>query len=105
MKTNQSATVVAGRVVRPLASILVCGTIAFIAGCASEPESHLVSAPPPPPPASVPTIYSAPAPVYSTPTTSTTVYTTPQGTVAAVPSPVGASSIVVMQAPPAAQQE
>ena len=38
-------------------------------------------------------------------TATTTPVVTPNGIVAAVPTPVGASSIVVMQAPPAAQQE
>ena len=74
----------------------VCGAIALFAGCASEPESHVVSAPPPPPPATQPaaTVYTAPAATTAT-----------QPTVTAVPSPTGGSSIVVMQAPPAAQQE
>jgi hypothetical protein len=79
-------------------TLALFGAIGFLAGCASEPESHVVSAPPPAPPTAVPAaVYSQPA---------TPVYTqTPAGTVAAVPSPTGASSIVVMQAPPAAQQE
>jgi hypothetical protein len=77
----------------------LCGAIGLLAGCASEPESHVVSAPPPAPPT------TAPATVYTTPVATSQVYTTPSGTVAAMPSPVGASSIVVMQAPPAAQQE
>ena len=71
-----------------------------MAGCASEPSSVVVSAPPPPPPAtSAPVVYSTPAPATAT------VYTDSAGRQVAVPSPVGASSIVVMQAPPAAQQE
>ena len=88
MKTNISARA-AGLKVSSLALLAVCGAIG-LAGCASEPSSVVVSAPPPPPPASVPTaVYSAPgAPA-----------------AVAVPSPVGGSSIVVMQAPPAAQQE
>ncbi len=80
-------------------ALAACGAIGFLAGCASEPESHVVSAPPPPPPATAPaTVYTAPAtyPTYSAPA---------PATVATVPSPTGASSIVVMQAPPAAQQE
>lgn len=82
-------------------ALAVCGAIGFFAGCASEPESHVVSAPPPPPPGTAPaaTVYTTPAPAYSAP-----AYSAP-ATVAAVPSPTGASSIVVMQAPPAAQQE
>ena len=77
-------------------AVAVCGAIGLIAGCESEPESHVVSAPPPPPPV------TAPATVYSAPTYP---YSTAPATVTAVPSPTGASSIVVMQAPPAAQQE
>ena len=71
--------------------LATCGVAGFFAGCASEPQSHVVSAPPPLPPTS-----TAPAVVYSAPSAPAAV---------AVPSPVGASSIVVMQAPPAAQQE
>ncbi len=93
MKTNISAP--ADGYLRPsLAFVAVCGAIGFLAGCASEPASVVVSAPPPPPPgATAPVVYSAP------------VATQQGATVATVPSPVGASSIVVMQAPPAAQQE
>ena len=79
----------------------VCGAIGLFAGCASEPASVVVSAPPPLPPA-------APATVYSTPATVPVQVQTPQGVAtvqAPITSPVGASSIVVMQAPPAAQQE
>src|SRR5688572_17598667 len=84
-----------------LALFAACGAIGLLAGCASEPASVVVSAPPPPPPTSVaPTVYTtAPAPAQ------TTVYTNAAGQQIAVPSPVGASSIVVMQAPPQAQQE
>ena len=91
MKTNISARA-AGLKLPSLALLAVCGAIG-LAGCASEPSSVVVSAPPPPPPGSVPsaTVYSTPAPA--------------QPTAVAVPSPVGGSSIVVMQAPPAAQQE
>ena len=80
-----------------LALFAACGAIGLLAGCASEPSSVVVSAPPPPPPA-VPS-----ATVYSAPGTPATVVTQP--TAVAVPSPVGGSSIVVMQAPPTAQQE
>jgi len=76
-----------------------CGAIGILAGCASEPSSVLVTAPPPPPPA-VP-----PATVYSAPAATAVVPQPAQPTAVAVPSPVGGSSIVVMQAPPAAQQE
>lgn len=87
---------------KPLAQLAGLGAIAFAAGCASYPESHVVSAPPPPPPSSAPpaTVYTTPVPAPA----ATTTVTTPSGTYA-VPSPVGASSVVVMQAPPQAQQE
>ena len=95
MKTNISARADGLRLPSP-ALLAVCGALGLLAGCASEPSSVVVSAPPPPPPASVPaaTVYSAPP---------GTVVSQP--TAVAVPSPVGQSSIVVMQAPPAAQQE
>lgn len=97
MKTNISARADGLRI--PSAALLaVCGAIGLLAGCASEPASVVVSAPPPPPPGSVQqaTVYSTPAPA---------VAAQPQPSVVAVPSPVGGSSIVVMQAPPAVQQE
>jgi hypothetical protein len=97
MKTNISARTSGLRMSTPVL-LAVCGALGLFAGCASEPASVVVSAPPPPPPANVPqaTVYSTPAPV-------ATVQSQP--TAVAVPSPVGGSSIVVMQAPPAAQQE
>lgn len=99
MKTNIFARA-DGRITSSLALLAACGAIGLLAGCASEPSSVVVSAPPPPPP-------TTPAPVvYSTPAApATTVYTNSAGQQIAVPSPVGASSIVVMQAPPVAQQE
>ena len=101
MKTILSAQSRLGRRALAWASACaVCGTIGFLAGCAYEPESHVVSAPPPAPPSTAPaTVYTTPAPATSVPVV------TSNGTIAAVPTPVGASSIVVMQAPPAAQQE
>lgn len=84
MKTNISALIAA------------CGAVGFMAGCASEPASVVVSAPPPPAPATA---------VYTTPVATAPVAVAPGTAVATVPSPVGASSIVVMQQPPAAQQE
>lgn len=82
----------------PLTPLLtLCGAIALMAGCASEPASHLVSAPPP----------SAPTTAYATtpgPTTTTqTTQTTPTGTVVTTQSQP--STIVVTQAPPALQTE
>ena len=99
MKTINSARA-DGSVVPSLARLsVVCGAIGLLAGCASEPASVVVSAPPPPPPAA-----AQQATVYSAPATVPVAVQTPNG-VATVPTPVGASSIVVMQAPPAAQQE
>jgi hypothetical protein len=70
---------------------IVCGAILLFAGCESEPESHVVSAPPPPPPAMV-------QPVATTQTTTTT---TPSGqTITTQTQPV-----YVTQAPPAVQTE
>jgi hypothetical protein len=94
MKTNISARA-DGITMPSLALFAVCGAMALLAGCASEPSSVVVSAPPPPPPSA-----AAPATVYSAPAVNQS-----QPVAVAVPSPVGGSSIVVMQAPPAAQQE
>lgn len=79
-----------------LAQVAGVGAIGLLAGCASYPESHVVSAPPPPPPTAAPTVYTVPAPAPA-------AY--PAATAVTVPSPVGASSVIVMQAPPQAQQE
>jgi WXXGXW repeat (2 copies) len=64
----------------------VIGAIALLAGCSSEPDSHVVSSPPPPAPGTQPVTVT---------TQSTTTTTQPQ--------PV--NTIVVTQAPPAAQTE
>ena len=76
---------------------VISGGLAFMAGCASEPDSHVVSAPPPPPPTAQQVVVAQPGgqPV----TTSTTTTTT--GT--AVQTQNG--TIIVTQAPPAPQQE
>lgn len=80
-----------------LAQLIGVGAIGLLAGCGTYPESHVVSAPPPAPPATQATVYTVPAQPAPAPAPATV----------AVPatSPVGASSIVVMQAPPQAQQE
>src|ERR1017187_10546828 len=89
---------------------VICGALAFMSGCADEPESHLVSAPPPG------------RPVNSVVTTSTTTtapvvvanpaYVTNAPVVVANPGYVTttntgpvSSTIVVTQAPPALQTE
>lgn len=83
----------AASVVKPLVAVVSLGAFGLMAGCASYPESHVVSAPPPAPPAAQPVVYTVPA--------------APAPAAVAVPAntPVGASSVVVMQAPPQAQQE
>jgi len=82
----------------PLTPVLIiCTTLALQSGCASEPESHVVSAPPP-----------------LAPTTSMTTTTTTSAPVMVVPAPgyvttaVAApmvSTVVVTQAPPALQAD
>ncbi|MEY4938434.1 MAG: hypothetical protein RIQ93_169 [Verrucomicrobiota bacterium] len=98
MNTPSTSPKPSGSGSRPLVPYLaaLCGAMG-LAGCASEPVSHVVSAPPP----------AGPAPVVYASQPAQTVYTTQTNhpTTVAVPSPVGGSSIVVMQAPPAAQQE
>lgn len=64
---------------------LISGGLALMAGCASEPVSHVVSAPPPP-----------------APQTTQVVVTQPQ---AMVPVQQQVGTIVVTQAPPTLQQE
>ena len=75
--------------------------VAFLAGCATEPESHLVSAPPPPAPNTA--IIVAPA-VTTTQTTQTT-QTTPAGTVVTTQSTPVNTIVVTQLAPPALQAE
>ena len=68
----------------------LCGALGFLAGCASEPSSHLVTAPPPAAPTSSPQVVVAqPQQIIVTQPQQVTV---PAGT-----------SYVVMQAPPASQ--
>ncbi|MES1194861.1 MAG: hypothetical protein ABUL65_03130 [Opitutus sp.] len=84
--------------VSPLAPVLViCATVGFQAGCASEPESHMVSAPPPGAPVATvmtTTTTSAPAPMVVAP-----------GYVAVTPVAPVVTTMVVTQAPPALQQD
>jgi len=75
------------RVIRQVAQAsVISGGLVFLAGCASEPESHTVSAPPPP---NVVMAQQPPQQVYVT--------SSAQQTANGV--------IVVTQAPPAVQQE
>src|SRR3954468_20430569 len=64
--------------------LLISGGLAFVAGCASEPDSHVVSAPPPPAPTTQQVIVAQPSQ-------------------SAVQRPTGTA--VVTQAPAAPQQE
>jgi hypothetical protein len=66
----------------------VAGALALFVGCASEPESHVVSAPPP-----------------ANPVVTQTVVAQPQPTQVVVPSNMPAGTVLVTQAPPALQQE
>lgn len=101
MKTTISARAHGPSVPSYARFFAVCGAIGLFAGCATEPESVVLSAPPPLPPT------AQPATVYAAPGTTPVAVQTPTGvaTVSTPVTPVGASSIVVMQAPPAAQQE
>jgi WXXGXW repeat (2 copies) len=91
LRTNIPSRLAPPSATRSLAFGLM-GALALFAGCSSEPDSHVVSAPPPPAPGTV----AAPVTV--------TTQTTTTGPVAAV-QPQPASTIVVTQAPPAAQAE
>jgi hypothetical protein len=81
----------------------LCGAFGFLAGCASDPDSHLVTAPPPPPPTAT-AGYVAPAqpvPVQvAVPQQTQSVYTPATAT-----TPATVTSYVVTQAPPAPQPE
>ena len=87
-------------VARLTATLITCTALGFLAGCATEPESHMVSAPPPP------------APLRSVTTTTTTTPDTmpavavgnPGNIIIANPTPA-VSTTVVTVAPPALQTE
>ena len=106
MKTNIMflSRLASVRAVRQLTPILACcGAIVLLAGCESEPESHVVSQPPPPAPTQ---------PVVTTTTTTTPVAVAmpavvvgnPAGVTIATATPVESTTIVT-EAPPALQQE
>ncbi len=84
-------------------ALVCCGALALLAGCATEPESHLVSAPPP----AAPTTRA----VTTTTTTTTAPVTVPVATAGNVPARTNASTApiisttIVTQAPPELQQE
>jgi hypothetical protein len=86
------------RTARRLRSLgLGCGLLGLLAGCSSEPTSHVVSAPPPAPPPTV----------TATTTTTPVVVTTPSadGTTTTTTTTVPSQAIVVTQAPPTALSE
>lgn len=80
------------------------GILVLLAGCATEPQSHVLSAPPPPAPTGKNTVVTTAAPVSTTTQTTQTTQTTADGTIVTTHTqPV--STIVVTQAPPAQQTE
>ncbi|ACB74011.1 YXWGXW repeat-containing protein [Opitutus terrae] len=87
MKTSNSHPAATRARARFAAVLALSGAAAWLGGCATEPESHVVSAPPPG------------TPVATTTGTAATVVTTPVAT------PAGQNTIVVTQAPPTPQQE
>ena len=96
---------------RLVPAVVCCSALGFLAGCATEPESHLVSAPPPPPPSkavmTTTTTTTSPATVVASPAVVVTnpgyVTTTNPGYVTTA-NPV-VSTTIVTQAPPTLQQE
>jgi hypothetical protein len=106
MKTNimflsRSASVCAARQLTP---VLACwGALVLLAGCASEPVSHVISSPPPPVPTS---------PVVTTTTTTTpaavaipAVVDGNPATVTIATSPRVVSTTIVTEAPPAVRSD
>lgn len=75
----------------PTPLFALCGAFALLAGCANEPESHMVSAPPPASPTS-----TQPQQVLVT-------QQQPQQVVTTVAASGATTSYVVLQAPPAPQ--
>lgn len=85
-----------------LPRLAIGSVIILLAGCASEPQSHVLSAPPPVnPPLPAGTIVTSSAPMT---TTTQTTQTTPTGTVVTTQTQP-ATALVVTQAPPAPQTE
>jgi hypothetical protein len=106
MKTNimflsRSASVCARRQLAPI--FACCGAIVLLAGCATEPESHVVSAPPPPVPnrqvvttttTTTPAAVTVPTVIDGNPATVTVATTTPV-----------LSTTIVTEAPPPVQSD
>jgi WXXGXW repeat (2 copies) len=74
------------------------GALALLAGCATEPESHVVSAPPPASPIATTPVVAAPQPQQVIVT-----QPQPQQVVTTVAASGATTSYVVLQAPPAPQ--
>jgi hypothetical protein len=90
------------RLVRQLTPVLVCcSAFGLLAGCATAPDSHMVSAPPPPAPTrSVTTTTTT-----TTPDTVPAVVTGSPATVTYATSTASGTTTIVAQAPPALQSE
>jgi hypothetical protein len=73
-----------------------CGVLGLFAGCASEPSSHVLSAPPPPAPNSA---------VMTTTTTTAPVVVANNGYVTTTNATQVGNTIIVTQTPPALQHE
>ena len=76
-------------------TLITCGVIALFVGCATEPDSHVVSSPPPPPPV---VVNGQPATTVTTQTTSTSQ------PVVASPATTN-TTVITQQAPPAVRAE
>src|SRR5271165_5580797 len=94
----RSASICAVRQLTP--AVLCCGALVLLAGCASEPESHLVSAPPPSASASSVTTTTTTAPV----AVAVPADGNPANMTIATTTPV-VSTTIVTEAPPALQSE
>ena len=102
MNTKSTAALFTKRAQTVVPLLVLCGAIGLLAGCATEPESHVISSPPP----ATPNLGHATVQTTSAPMTITTqtTQTTPMGTtVTTQTQPAG--TIIVTQAPPALQTE
>ncbi len=84
--------------------LALCGALGLLAGCTTEPTSHLVTAPPPPPPTATPGAVIVPQQVVVT-QPQQVVVAQPQQVVAVAATPTSVASYIVVQAPPAPQPE
>jgi len=81
-------------------ALLTCGALGLLAGCATEPESHVVSAPPPPEP-----VRSVTTTTTVTPETMPAVVVGNPGNVLVTTATPAVSTTMVTVAPPALQTE